>query len=84
MQMDEPSVGPGDGPDEKDRALMDEFHPKYTFSTTMKFFTDRFAQISAQGNVLAPGRRSPTAHHGPDESTHLDPTDVFWVISPIG
>ena len=25
---DEPSVGP-DGPDEKDRVLVDEFHPKY-------------------------------------------------------
>ena len=28
---DEPSVG-HNGPDEKDRALMDEFHPKYVFS----------------------------------------------------
>jgi enhancer of polycomb-like protein len=25
---DEPSVGP-DGPDEKDRVLVDEFHPRY-------------------------------------------------------
>ena len=29
---DEPSVG-CDGPDEKDRALLDEFHPKYVFPT---------------------------------------------------
>jgi enhancer of polycomb-like protein len=27
---DEPSVGP-DGPDEKDRVLVDEFHPRYAF-----------------------------------------------------
>jgi hypothetical protein len=27
---DEPAVG-FDGPDEKDRALVDEFHPKYAF-----------------------------------------------------
>ena len=29
---DEPSLG-HDGPDEKDRALVDEFHPKYVFPT---------------------------------------------------
>ncbi|KAH9020325.1 enhancer of polycomb-like-domain-containing protein [Lactarius pseudohatsudake] len=29
---DEPSVG-NDGPDERDRALVDEFHPKYVFPT---------------------------------------------------
>ena len=29
---DEPSVGP-DGPDEKDRELVDEFHPKYVLPT---------------------------------------------------
>jgi len=44
---DEPSVGP-DGPDEKDRVLVDEFHPKYglPFFKT-KIVVDCFTQISA-------------------------------------
>ena len=51
-------------------------------SIIMKFFADLFAQISAQGHVLVPGRRSPTAHHRSDD-LHTFTRRAFVGLSPL-
>ena len=51
----EPSVG-HDGLGEKDRLLVDKFHPKYVSPIRPCDITDGFTQVSAQGDVSLPGR----------------------------
>ena len=51
----EPSVG-HNGLGEKDRSLVDEFHPKYVSPIRPCDIADGFAQVSAQGDVSLPGR----------------------------
>jgi hypothetical protein len=63
---DEPSVG-HDSLDEKDRVLVDNFHPKYVLPTYTVNVTDNFAQVSAQRNVSLPRRQLSAAYDRPHD-----------------
>ncbi|KAF8489872.1 hypothetical protein F5888DRAFT_1808461 [Russula emetica] len=50
---DEPSVGP-DGPDEKDRVLGDEFHPKYLLKGMSLYQEDDHQRLTTDPTIYTP------------------------------
>jgi len=50
---DDPSVGP-DGPDEKDRALVDEFHPKYLLKGMSMYQEDDHQRLTTDPTIYTP------------------------------